>query len=546
MKIRLPGTLLATTLVAGFSLMAQNRPPEISYSEHADISDPLYLMALRAPRELPTDMKLGNNHGPLLDEVGEGVSVVRGPQSISRLIDRMPGGAAPTVGTQFEGLGTGTPGYAVSLAPPDPVLAVGPNHIFEWVNIHFAIYDKAGTPLLPAPGFLAGNTLWSGFGGPCESTNRGDPIVQYDKTADRWIATQFAFTTVRLGPYAQCVAVSTTGNPLGTYARYSFTYNSLNDYPKLGIWPNAYFIGYNFFRRITLGFQGGVACALDRAAMLAAAPTAAQICFGPTGGPSSNFPADWDGTTPPAGGAAGYFVRTNGTSELQLFRFQPNFLNPPASTFNDGFGGPTFSFVSLPTPTQRPCNGASGACIPQPGTAQLLDTLGDRLMFRTVYRNLGGDDRLVVSHSVDPDGAGAKAAAVRLYEIGAAGSAAPVYLNNVTFSPDATNRWMGSAAMDKQGNIAVGYSVSSAAVNPGLRVTGRLAGDAANTLQAEAVLINGTGSQLTNLSRWGDYSAMQIDPVDDCTFWYAGEYMAANGTFNWRTRVASSKFPGCI
>ena len=546
MNVRFSGAIL-TTLLTGMSLIGQTRAPEVSYPEHSDISDPLYLIALRTPRQLPTEMRLGNNHGPVLAETGEGISVIRTREVRSTLINRFRAGvAAPTVGTTFEGLGSGTSGYTVNTAPPDPVIAVGPNHIFEWVNTSYAIYSKTGTPLLPSPGFLPGNSLWAGFGGLCETTNSGDPIVQYDKTADRWVAMQFAFSRARLGPYLQCVAVSTTGNPLGTYARYSYSYTSLNDYPKLGIWPNAYFVGYNFFRRVTLGFAGGAACAMDRAAMLAGAPTAAQICFGPTGAPGANWPVDWDGTTPPPSGAAGYFARTNRTDAVQLFRFQPNFSNPSASTFNDGFGGATFSFVTLSTPVTIPCNGSGGTCVPQLGTTQTLDTLGDRLMYRSVYRNFGGNERIVISHSVDPDGSGPGVAAVRLYEIANPGSANPSFANNVTYAPDSTDRWMSSAAMDKQGNIAVGYSASSSAINPGLRITGRLAGDPANTLQNEAVLIDGTGSQLSGLSRWGDYSAMQIDPSDDCTFWYVGEYLGANGTFNWRTRIGSSKFPGCI
>jgi hypothetical protein len=435
----------------------------------------------------------------------------------------------------------------VNLAPPDTVMAVGPNHIFQWVNIQFAIFDKAGASLLPAPGFANGNTLWAGFGGACQSTNRGDPIVQYDKMADRFVATQFAFNNIRFGPYTQCVAVSQTGNPLGAWFRYSYTYTNFNDYGKMGIFPNAYYFGYNFFKRFSLSFIGGGMCAMDRAQMLVGG-VANQICFGPNGAPSSTFPADMDGTTLPPGGvgAAGYFARTNRVTGLELFRFSPNFANPAASTFNDGFGGPTFSFVSLPTPTTVACNGGGGTCVPQPGTTQTLDTLGDRLMFRLAYRNLGANgERLVINQSVDPDGAGPKVAAVRVYEISNPGAASPTFLNNITYSPDSENRWMASAALDKQGNMAVGYSVSSATVNPGIRVTGRLATDALNTLQNEAVVVNGTGSQLTGVSRWGDYSAMQVDPVDDCTFWYTTEYIGASGTFNWRTRIASMKFPGC-
>jgi hypothetical protein len=419
-------------------------------------------------------------------------------------------------------------------------MAVGPDHIFQWVNTDYAIFDKAGVPLLPSPGFLPGNSLWSGFGGPCETTNQGDPIVQYDKAAGRWIAMQFAFTSLVRGPFYQCVAVSATGNPLGAYYRYSFAYAFFPDYPKLGIWPSAYFVSYNFFGAILP--KGGGACALDRAAMLAGAPTAAQVCFGPSGAPMNNFPVDWDGATPPPSGAAGYFAVSNQFNAIHLYRFQINFANPAAATFNDGFGGPDLSFVTLSTPIPRSCR----TCIPQPDTTQTLDTLGDRLMFRSVYQNLDGSERLLITHAVDPDGPGPKVAGVRLYEIASPGSAAPSFVTNVTYSPDAADRWMSSAAMDKRGNIAVGYNVSSATVSPGLRLTGRRATDPPNTLQAESVVVNGTGSQINGLSRWGDYSAMQLDPADGCTFWFTGEYMGATGIFNWQTRIASARFPGCL
>jgi hypothetical protein len=104
---------------------------------------------------------------------------------------------------------------------------------------------------------------------------------------------------------------------------------------------------------------------------------------------------------------------------------------------------------------------------------------------------------------------------------------------------------MGSLAMDKAGNIAVGYSKSSSSMNPAIFYTGRAPGDALGTMQAEAQLKQGTGSQLSNLSRWGDYSSLSLDPGDDCTMWYTTEYIAANGTFNWHTAINSFKFPTC-
>lgn len=192
-----------------------------------------------------------------------------------------------------------------------------------------------------------------------------------------------------------------------------------------------------------------------------------------------------------------------------------------------------------------PCNGTGGTCIPQPGTTNLLDTLGGRLMYRLGYRNRAGVESLIVSQSADPDGAGAQASAVRWWEIRNLNANPPTLFQNATFNPDTTNRWMSSIAMDKNGNMALGYSVSSSTVSPGIRVTGRLRTEIRNRMQTERVIVNGTGSQTGTLTRWGDYSTMRVDPSDDCTFWYTTEYIGANGTFNWRTRIASFKFANC-
>ena len=164
-------------------------------------------------------------------------------------------------------------------------------------------------------------------------------------------------------------------------------------------------------------------------------------------------------------------------------------------------------------------------------------------MYRLVYRNFGSYDALLVTQAVDAPGG--NVADLRWMEIRNAAANPPVIYQNSSFVPDSTARWMSSAAFDKLGNIGIGYSASSSAINPGIRVTGRRRTDAKNVLRTEQVVQNGTGSQTTGLSRWGDYSTMQIDPADDCTFWYTTQYIAANGTFNWNTRIASFKFPTC-
>jgi len=452
----------------------------------------------------------------------------------------------------FEALGVGTPGYSVSGAPPDTTLAVSPTQIVQWVNTQFAVYDKAGNPLLPAPGFLNGNQIWSALpaGSLCRQFNRGDPILQYDKFAQRWILSQFAFNA-DFSQNAQCFAVSTTSNALGSYVLYQYNFgNSLPDYGKLGVWTDAYYMSYNMFSNNANNFGGGQACAYDRAAMIAGLP-ATQICFNSTTR-FSYLPADLDGFNLPPAGTPNYFLSWDWAFlaappyTMQLTKFKPNFVTPALSTFDDGFGGPTFSFVGfdLGAGTLAACNDNGNACVPQAGTTQRLDTLGSRHMYRLVYRKFGGHDALLVTQATD--NVAGTAADLRWWEIRNPGSAAPVVHQNSTYRPNADFRWMGSAAFDKVGNIGIGYSASSATMNPSIRIAGRRVTDPRNLLRTEITVQAGTGSQTLNLARWGDYSTMQTDPSDDCTLWYTTQYIGANGTFNWRTRIVGFKFPNCV
>ena len=231
---------------------------------------------------------------------------------------------------------------------------------------------------------------------------------------------------------------------------------------------------------------------------------------------------------------------------MQLTKFHVDFGTPANSTFDDGFGGSPFSFVGFPlgSTTLAACNDSGGTCIPQLGTANALDTLGSRHMYRLVYRNFGTFDALLFTQTVD-DNVAVSTGNLRWWEIRNIEDNPPVVYQNSTYMPDTTARWMGSAAFDKLGNIAIGYSASSASINPGIRIAGRRRTDPKNLLRTEQVVQAGTGSQTGTLHRWGDYSTMQIDPTDDCTFWYTTQYIGANGTFNWRTRIASFKFTNC-
>lgn len=434
-----------------------------------------------------------------------------------------------TPGVAFAGVGNGDYGFAPNAAPPDTNLAVGATQVVQWVNESFAVFSKTGA-LLKGP--TAGNTVWTGFGGGCETNNDGDPIVQYDKTNDRWILTQFSVSTT---PYLQCVAVSTTGDATGTYNRYAFAYaNQFPDYPKMGVWPDGYYITYNIFNNGQT-FAGAKLCAFNGAAMRAGA-AATQQCFQLSSSFGGVLPADLDGSTAPPAGAPMPFVNY-GSNSLNLWRMHVDFATPANTTLT----GPTNVPVAAFTPA---CGG--GSCIPQPSTRQQLDSLADRLMYRFAYRNFGTHENAVVNHSVKVSGnKRSQVVGIRWYELGNLTAGAPTVVQQGTFAPDGTSRWMGSIAMDKAGDMALGYSASSATVFPSIAYTGRLPTDPLGTMQAENLLKSGGGSQLTNLNRWGDYSAMRIDPSDDCTFWYTTEYLKSSGTFNWSTWISSFKFPGC-
>ena len=497
---------------------------EVGQAVHHDVSPPLGSLHGAGPgtdhrREKPLR---------LLPTVGVGQEV---PDPV---VQSSAGG--PLIGTPglgFAGVGDGDYGFVPNAAPPDTVGAVGATQYVQWVNESFAVFNKT-THAIVAGFPKAGNTLWAGFGGGCEANNDGDPIVKYDQLANRWILTQFSVTTV---PYLQCVAVSTGPDATGTYNRYAFSYGNtaFPDYPKLGVWPDAYYITFNIFNNGTT-FGGAKLCAYDRTAMLNGAP-ATQVCFQLSTSFGGVLPADLDGKTLPPAGAPNYMLNF-GSSSLNEWKFHVDFGTPANSTLAGPLNIPVAAFTTA-------CGG--GTCIPQPGTNNKLDSLGDRLMFRLAYRNIGGNETLLANHSVKASGTKrSQVDGVRWYELrNPNATAGASVFQQGTFSPDSTNRWMASIAMDKFGNIGLGYSASSSAIFPSIRYTGRVPTDALGTLQAETELKKGTGSQTGTLHRWGDYSALTVDPVDDCTFWYTTEYLKSSGTFNWSTWISSFKLPGC-
>ena len=486
---------------------------------------------------------------PLRDMHGAGAAAERKRERPLRLLPQVPPGQqtpdpvvqasggpniVTTSGLNFAGVGNGDYGFTPNAAPPDTNGAVGATQYVQWVNESFAVFNKSTGALVYGP--ANGNTLWAGFGGNCEARNDGDPIVQYDKVANRWVMTQFSVPNG--GPYEQCVAVSTTSDATGTYNRYSFNYGNVEfvDYPKLGVWSDAYYITYNIFNNGST-FAGAKLCAWDRAKMLTGA-AATQQCFQLSSSFGGILPADLDGTTAPPAGTPNFMLNF-GSNSLNEWKFHVDFATPANSTLTGPINIPVAAFNAA-------CSGG-GACIVQPGTSNKLDSLADRLMYRLAYRNRAGTQSLVVNHSVTVSGSKrSQVVGVRWYELrnpsGASG--ASVYQQG-TFSPDSSSRWMGSIAMDKLGDIAVGYSASSSSTFPSIRYTGRLQSDPLGTMGAENSILSGGGSQTGTLHRWGDYSAMTVDPVDDCTFWFTTEYLKSSGSFNWSTRIASFKFPGC-
>ena len=447
--------------------------------------------------------------------------------------------------------------YGGRVNPPDPNGEVGPNDYVEMINLAFAVYSKAGTLLL---GPVPIGSLWSGFPVTDCAGASGDPVVLYDQKADRWLLSQFTSQ----GPnYWNCVAISQTGDPTGAYYRYAFSTGvNFPDYPKYSVWRDSYIITTREFGP-TVEYGIGV-YGLERNKMIEGDPNARVVSYFLDGNAPGMLPLVGDGLLPP---------------DIDGFT-QPMDPAPLVGTQDDGAGyGATFDAVNIwefdvkwrSTPTSSialktqlptapfdsifPCAPTSRDCLPQPGIvnpAQYLDILSyrQRPTFRLAYRNLPKYDAMVTNQSVE---AAPGVAGVRWYEIhrDTKTDTYSIYQQGTYAPGDGVHRWMGSAAMDRKGDIALGYSVVNGTnVYPGIRYTGRLAGDPLGQMTlGEGTIINGSGVQTTTNSRWGDYTDLTVDPTDDCTFWYVNEYYTAAGqassTAGWQTRIAAFRLPGC-
>jgi hypothetical protein len=445
----------------------------------------------------------------------------------NRFAPRMPASMLNFDGIPF-------PGVNCNCAPPDTNGEVGATQYVQIVNTAFQVFSKSTGAALTSPTDIA--AVWAGFGGVCETDGDGDPVVMYDQLANRWLISQFAGTSV---PTDECIAISQTGDATGAWYRYGFHLGSdFFDYPHFGVWPDAYYMSMNVFNSSATAFLGSQPFAFDRAKMLAGVPATFQTTRDPSvfnPAVDSILPADLDGATlPPAGAPEPFLTSGPFNSTWPLFRYDVDFATPANTTFVVGGTLNPAAYTAL-------CLGDPD-CVPQQGTLDGLDALADRGMFRLAYRNFGSHEALVGNMTVNSAGV----AGIRWYEINHATSGTPAFTQQSTYQPDSTWRWLGSAAMDRNGNLALGFSASSGSINPQIRYAGRLAGDPANTLaQGEAHLFDGTGSQTGTNNRWGDYSDLTIDPVDDCTFWYTNEYSSTTSDFNWRTRVGNFKFPSC-
>jgi hypothetical protein len=499
-----------------------NAPVVVLHPVHADISAPV--------RDYPAWPLNQNARGEAAENppIHTGVHTDVTDMVVQRFMQPVANIPSPLL--NFPGVPF--PGVNCNCAPPDTNGAVGATQYVQIVNTGYEVWDKTtGNPIF---GPASIQSVWTGFGGVCQSAGFGDPVVLYDQLANRWVITEFAGSSI---PTDECIAVSTSNDATGSYARYDFHLGSnFFDYPKLAVWPDAYYMSMNVFNSSGTSYLGPQGFAFDRTKMLVGDPSATVQAAARL---SSSFPpmlpANLDGSTLPPSGAPNSFVLFPDTGNYRIYHYHVDFVNPANSTF-------TFFGQSAAAGFTQICT-FSRSCVPQLGesSGNWLDAIGDRLMFRAAYRNFGDHESLVSNFTVNAGGF----AGIRWFELRGVTNGPVTTYQDSTYAPDNTWRWMGSIAMDGQGNMALGFSASSSSIYPQVRYTGRLATDPINMMsQGEGHIYDGTGAQSGTGNRWGDYSAMTIDPVDDQTFWYTQEYYDSTSTFNWRTRIASFKVTG--
>lgn len=494
----------------------------------------------------------------------------------------------------LDGLGfgfEGPQGKANVRNPSDNSLAVGPNHIVQIVNTRMAIYTKKGKRFNTTGKVLYGpvvtNAVFAGFGGHCETRNNGDAVVRYDQLAGRWLIVMPIFgrapvrpdqpepgkdgqpaqisppgrpaqpgapfqlvlppqpnptnpnraapATSGQGPYSICYAISVNSDPLGQYYRYEFLRPFFPDYPRPAIWPDGYYVPTSTSDDLIQKH----ACVVDRSKMLKGQPATEQ-CFVIDGVNFLNN-ADIDGMGLPPRGAPNIMMAAGGAQlkniladdSIFAWKFHVDWQTPA----NTKITGPMKISVA---PYQYLCGGQLTNCVPQPGTDRRLDAQGDKIMARLVYRKVNGHESIVAVHSVNTAAGGG---GVRWYEFRLDQHRDPILYQQGTYAPDNFYRWMASPAIDRQGNIGIGYSFGGPPNFAGQRFAARLASDPLGQLTLhETVLVEGEGSQ--NVMRWEDYAQTAMDPSDDCTIWYVGDYIKRDAT-NYSSRIGAFRLPGC-
>jgi hypothetical protein len=530
-----------------------------------DVSPPLAELANEAPALQVLRMMHAPMQPKLQQLTGARQSQVEGATAAIQPWNDHHNGA--TIGLSFEGVGNTAVLNCLSVAgqevaPPDTNAAVGDTQVVQWVNTCYAVFNKSTGGVIAGP--FSGTNFWKGFGSPCETSNDGDIIIQWDKRNHRWLASQNVFSPT---PYMTCVAVSETADATGRYFRYAFPQPGFPDYQKWGLTGSVYYQTQNDFGSDG-SFQGVNICAYDAGLMLKGSNKATQVCIldnaNGTLFDDSMLAADddsdgsnpfgallgsidgWDGTNRPEVllGSIDNFLP--GDTHVYEYVFRVNFDKPANSTLTGVNGSMP---ISVPAFNLAFCTSGpflTTDCVPQPGTTAKLDTLGDRLMYRLAHFNdQGGTHHFLVTHSVN-NTTGVASAWYEFRTKGFSATNLSLYQSGQT-PDDGEYRWMGSVALNRMGDIALGYSRSSGAPGdyPSIYFAGQTAGDPPGTMETEALIKQGTGSQPDTDNRWGDYSSMALDGTDSCTFWYTNEYYPATVSFSWATWLASLKFPNC-
>jgi len=446
----------------------------------------------------------------------------------------------------FDGLGVGFASLQPTQDgrnPSDNSLAVGPNHIVQIVNSRLAVFTKKGALFDTTGKLIYGavptNTLFAGFGGVCEARPNGDAVVRYDQLANRWLYVMPIFrrpANDSTGPYSMCYALSQGADPTGPFYRYEFKRPLFPDYPRPAIWPDGYYLPTS----TSDDFIQKHVCVVEREKMLKGLPAREQCIV--IDGVNFLNNADIDGTALPLKGAPNIMMAAGGAQlnkivgddGIYYWKFHVDWND----TTKTKLTGPEKIAVA---PYRYLCGGQLTSCVPQPGTDRRLDAQGDKIMQRLVYRRVNGHESIVALHSVNTAAGGG---GVRWYEFRLDKKRDPVLYQQGTFAPDSFYRWMPSIGMDKKGNIGIGYSFGGTPNFAGQRFAARLANDPRGKLTfRETILVNGEAAQTTTL-RWEDYTSLAMDPSDDCTFWYVGDYYKKGAT-TYSTRIGGFRLKEC-